>query len=355
LKRGKTLEVFYEVSSIALTVKGKGENKKGDEINKTYLLENLDMLIEKAKSNYIDFKTSVKSFDKSFSKRYQSIGIEKIKVHQEDNGIKYYHLALHYIFREKGNLRLADIKDGFAVRKVETTDGEFLSNYLHLTIVPSFNTLIVDRRCNSTPTEEYLRQLFIPLIDHTQFGLSHLEELQNNTKVKIRQELVKDYQKRLKESFAHLKNISFTLSKPLSERSKKKKSLKDSVTALNSVKSIIQNVLGEDAVTKSLIDSPIKTIQVSVTLDSSYNSKQLKEIRKTAKDNILNYINNDFLTASCLEFKDEKTDQVFKALLRGIGKNHKFDLDAGKLEDDIHIWNIHRQIFQNELSGTQES
>jgi len=233
---------------------------------------------------------------------------------------------------------------------VQTKEGEFLSNYLHFTVIPEFSTVILDRRCNSAPTEEFLRQAFIEHLDPSAYGLAHVDEIRESSKLKIRQELIKDYQERLKSNFEKLKTMTFTLAKPVSERTKKAKNKKHSEDAMSSAKGFIQTILGDDAVKRSLVDSPVKSIQVSLTLDATYDKKELKKIRSEAKGNILEYIENDFLTASSLEFRDEN-DNITKAILRGMGKNHRFDLTNANLENDKYIWNLHRNIFKEELEG----
>jgi len=94
-----------------MTVTGLKINKKGDEVRSTSTVEGLVDVFEKIKKGHKSFKDSVKPLDQKISKRYQSVGIEKIEMFKDkETNTKYYQFSLHYILREKRNIRFANVK-----------------------------------------------------------------------------------------------------------------------------------------------------------------------------------------------------------------------------------------------------
>ena len=336
-----------EYSNLIVSVMGQQENKKGKEVRHSYPVENLAEIFKKYCKDHKSLKDSLVDIPEARSKKYQKVGIDSTH-HTDDKKVIFYHFAVAYIQRDRETILTADLTAGCAKNVIELGDGKYQYLHLHVSVAPTTEVILLDGKCHNAPTEHLFQEIILPYLDPADFGLPTRDELRKQIRVSIKTRLQKNYEQVLNKRINDLQQISFTLVKPTAKDGEISKSVElkeSSKEAVAFCKSAVASIFGADLAEAEFEELPIKRFKVSITMDDGYEASKLKEARKQIKGNVKDFIKNDYLKNSVLTYRNDTTDRVERALLRGLQMNRENSLEPEDYLDDKKMWSEQRESY----------
>lgn len=339
-----------EFSRLDIFFRGFQENSRGDEVRHRHTVSNLSDVLDLLIENQQDFKDSLVDIPETDSKKYQKIGIHKIEKIPGSRGVVFFHFQLGYVFRDKEPLEKCDIEDG-SVNPIVLDGTEFRHMRLHFTIVPSYNTIVIDNKCHSGPTEQFLRAVLSEHIDPANYGVA-LGEALERTVVRITPVSKEDFDTVLTRRFRQLKEVELNIGK-LSDMKlsglpdETRETLDDESAEIAGVfESVFASLVGVNARDIAMQSLPIKNIRLSITLDEkSDNAPQRTQMRNNMRDFLRSYKDNIFLKEASFGYKDPETGELARALLNSAKLVEACPVEPQDYDNEELMWEAQRQVF----------
>ena len=342
-----------EKSAVVFKVKGRAKNEKGNLVTHFYTLdsETVFTVFKEYKKNHKKLENSVIDLPEKASKTYQKIGVKKVDIIKE-KGVEYVQFSLVYIFRDQEPISTIDIGSNFKMKEINLEGTEYRYIDLFFTIVPSTNTIIADRKCYNSTIGSFLKQIFPAYLNPEDYEVDD-EELDENMRVGVAGELLKDYEKVLKENFSELKNLSFTLAAPnksymnnISELKVDDEEESDQIDGLKLGLSIFGAFASEDFNKNCL---PFTSLRIEAKLNDEMSVSELKKIKKKLKKNLLNLNNDKMLRSASVSYYDKEENEVVKAVRRGVTVSESIDVKVKDLTNHKFMWEKQRLFYRKEL------
>lgn len=344
-----------ELSRIDLKFRGRYINKRNMDVGHNFEINNLKEILEIAFTPVYEFSQSVVEIPEDYSRKYQKVGVHSLSKKIERN-IEYYHLKLGFVYRDKEPLETIDL-DTNELDLIELEGNKYRHIALHLTIIPSQKTIVLDNKCHATPTSFFLRKFLSPFISAADFGIISGQVFEN-LRVIITPFANDNFEEVLNERFKQLKEIQLTMAKPsknkLSLLRENEQNSDESETTLEAegtdvgevLESIFGKVLGVDTNQIRLDALPIKSVRISVALDEkSGTAPQRISIKSHIKSFLKNHSDNVYMDDALIKYKDPNTGELARALLNTSKLVEICNVNSLEYNNEELMWTEQRRAF----------
>jgi hypothetical protein len=327
------------------------QDGKGHRYSKA--VDDLSEILGRLKKAKLPLEKSIIDIALGSSAKYQKVGIEKI-VTSKQNGIEFYHFRLAFIKRDQADIQVRDLKKGYKPRKLSIGKTEYEYLPLHLTIVPTSNRILLDSKCHTGPSQQFIHKTILDFLDPKKFDYTKRAEVDEHLRVRIVPNKAKKFNEVLTKRLEEISEIGLTFSNPRSSEVTLDKSLDNKLGTkrVNEfIKSLTSKVFGEDYVKNSLADLPMKKIQLKITFDDKAGIKGLK---KGLSNNLNELIDSRFVKNSLLVYHDEKTEKTKRVLMDGLVTSYDSTLSDKQFQKSENVWEEHRKTYVLALKDLKE-
>ncbi len=313
----------------------------------TYAVDDIEALLDAIKLQFIDVATSVKNIDPSYSSKYQKIGIEKLQK-KNFKGTNFYHFRLAYIKRNRDNIRVRDLDKSYKPRTIKLGATEYEYVPLHVSFVPSTRVILLDNRCHSAPTQQFLHQMFAPLLDYNEYGLSSADALDESLRVRVIPVKSKTFSQVLKKRLKTISQIGFTISKrrPMGGGiDPEVDNIIETKRVAGFLKKMAGSLLGKTYQGDILSSLPIKQVKLSLTFDESGDQKELTALKRAMSGRLEKIVESRIIRDSMLTYHDDETSKMQKMLFTGMSISKTNRVPEKDLNKSLKVWKEHRRIY----------
>lgn len=333
------MEIVFESASAFCSVKTTEFNPK---TQKDRGVSQEVVLDKQTLKDFDKLKTTDVSIIEKDSKKFQTVRLLDLQQIKE-KGTEFTHLSFLYIYREKGTLKVTKLKQ--KPRTIDVDGDEYPCVELFATIVAGSDTIILDRRANLAPLSVFMHTALSQTLTPANYNLTNKTQLEANLRVDLHQNLKKNFKELLKDNYGKMKKLSFTVAKPISVVKQKKMTAGAKKQGLSLGKGLLKTLFGQSIEDSTFLDLPIKKFQIEITLDDDVK-KGVAGLKKDAKDNLLEYIENDLITTSAMEYEDDADDsEIKRAVLAGLRVTEQYDIKIEDAEDAATMWKKQRQLY----------
>lgn len=361
-----------EIFEFWITVFGfgpsQGRVKKGEAprvVSTKYRLDSavLTSGLDKILSEHKTLKESIIKLDEKVSGKYQMMGIEAInkktiKCDVKDKAgtkkVSYdvYHVAFGCIFRDKEELKKIEIEK-YVPQSITLEDKEYQYITLHASFIPlaTESILVAENKCHNGPMAFVMQSKIAKFLKYKDYGLDDQKTLKEKTRFGIKQKIKEEFLAILEKQQKKMTEFSFTMGRPnvVELKNMTAEKLKENQ---NSTFDLVGDVLtyfaDKDIAKKEFEKNPFKRLKITISLDDSYETKALNQLKSNAKNAVKDIVENVYFRESTVKFKNTLEEELESISLRGLGSTKVIDLKPSEYSDSEKMWKAQAKFFKEQ-------
>ncbi|MGE4105643.1 MAG: hypothetical protein AB7F66_00385 [Bacteriovoracia bacterium] len=326
----------------------------------TYSVDDLRGLMESVKKSHKELASSIQDIEPKYSKKYQKIGIEKI-LKKKERGVEFYHFRLAYLRRIQENIQVRNVDKEYKLRTIKLGSAEYQSVPLHISIAPSARIVLLDSRCHSAPTQQFLHKVLMPFLNPTKFGLNSASDIDRSLRVRVFPVKARFFNKILKEHLNRISQIGFTIARRRPSTGGIDYEI-DNVVATRRVGQVLKKIsaafIGKKYEGDILTALPVKQVRILLTFDEKRDAVELKKMKKGMPKALEKVVESRLVRDSMLAYHDDDTAKMHKMLFSGVSMSKNTELKERDLLRSQKAWSEHRKVYfesENELHEFSDS
>ncbi|MBL7542586.1 MAG: hypothetical protein JNL11_02165 [Bdellovibrionaceae bacterium] len=334
-----------EFSRLKINYLGRFFHPNNKEVRRAYPVTNLEDILKKELGKIRKFKDTLVELSPTISRKYQKVGIHDI-VQKTEKSKNFFHFELGFVYRDQEKFETYD-ESNSNVEDIEIDGSKYRHIRLHFTIVPSYNTIILDNKCFAGTVIPLLKALISLHIDSSSFmGLG--QDI-DNLRIKIVPVPKKNFEEILNQQYKNMKEATFMFAKPsklkisaLAEDYVPEPENKKFAELTESMMSAFFGLNKDDI---KIDDLPVKSFKISMSLDD-------KKVKNSDKNHVKSFLKEykDYLFADETSFKYKSANgELENALYNSAKLTSDCTVNPANFNDSGKMWSEQRSAFFSNL------